>query len=130
MFFRRSTNLWLTTRLKKCPNGQFFGFSISYLQYLLNKNTIMNLHDGILRKDPRKMTVKVKDDFLLKDFLWLNEPVFASAVKNIFEEITYSFEHRKHYKKFLELYDITMHAHNFKEKYYSGHYDHLLPSKQ
>tara|TARA_R110001606_G_scaffold260183_2_gene407965 strand:- start:23804 stop:24097 length:294 start_codon:yes stop_codon:yes gene_type:complete len=91
---------------------------------------IMNLHNGILRKDPRKMTVKVKDDYLLKSYLLINKPVFTSAVKNIFEEVTYSFGHKKYYKNFIEHYDITMHSHNFKEKYTSGYYDHLFESKQ
>lgn len=90
----------------------------------------MNLHNGILHTNPRKMTVKVKDDYLLKDLNRFFDPVYKSAVKNIFEELIYTFEVRKHYRKFLQEYDDSMHAHNFKEKYLSGYYDHLLPDNQ
>lgn len=84
----------------------------------------MNLHKGIIHCKANKLTVNVYDDFILKEVLFMYKTItFKSAVKDIFNVITYQFYNKKDYQTFLEFMEITVNCHNLKIKMKAGYYD-------
>lgn len=68
----------------------------------------------------------IKDDIVHEHFLKHNKVVFQIAITDIFENVTYHFDHKNNYMMFLELYDIEMHDYNFHERVRTGYYKRIL----